>query len=158
MSMKRRRSMKPATTIFARQKKKKSLLLQRGTEWHPSVLESCNECAWEAFIDAIAHYAIQVLLNGGGEKALQNGTSALTSGCSGESDNGNGSLMRILPMAIYVKYKMPKASMKDTSERSENNGRYNYPDSPHSKRRQIASDGIRKETRLFRVSNHPLSD
>lgn len=38
------------------------------TGWHPFVLESGNECAWEAFIDAIAHYAIQVLLNEGGEK------------------------------------------------------------------------------------------
>ena len=72
-------------------------------------------CAW---IDRAEYTATAEVFDIGNStsealKRYKNGTSALTSGCSGESDNGNGSLMRILPMAIYVKYKMPKASLKD---------------------------------------------
>ena len=34
--------------------------------------------------------------------SMQNGRSALESGLDGEYDNGNGSLMRILPLAFYL--------------------------------------------------------
>lgn len=41
------------------------------------------------------------------------GTPALECGCCDEYDNGNGSLMRIIPAALYCKYKMPFASIEE---------------------------------------------
>lgn len=55
-------------TVLRRQLRCKALLLQQGTEWGPSVMDSGDEHVWEAFIDSISRYAIQVLLSKGGEK------------------------------------------------------------------------------------------
>ncbi|MBQ3222818.1 MAG: ADP-ribosylglycohydrolase family protein [Clostridia bacterium] len=48
-------------------------------------------------------------------EALRNyadGMPALKCGCSGEYDNGNGSLMRIIPAVLYCKYKIPFAPLE----------------------------------------------
>ena len=48
--------------------------------------------------------------------ALQNfmaGEDPLMCGLGGEWDNGNGSLMRIFPAALYCQYKMPAASLHE---------------------------------------------
>lgn len=72
-------------------------------------------CAW---IDRAEYTATGEVFDIGNStrealRRYKNGMNALDSGGSSEHDNGNGSLMRMLPMAIYVKYKMPKASLKD---------------------------------------------
>lgn len=41
------------------------------------------------------------------------GVPALECGCCDEFDNGNGSLMRIVPAALYCKYKIPFASLEE---------------------------------------------
>lgn len=40
----------------------------------------------------------------------RSGTPVMECGCDGERDNGNGSLMRIIPAAFYCKYAMPDAA------------------------------------------------
>lgn len=44
---------------------------------------------------------------------FKNGKAPLTCGCSGEQDNGNGSLMRIIPAVFYVRHKMKDAPLRD---------------------------------------------
>lgn len=41
------------------------------------------------------------------------GTPALECGCGDEYDNGNGSLMRIIPAVLYCKYVIPSSSLED---------------------------------------------
>lgn len=41
------------------------------------------------------------------------GTPALLCGCSDEYDNGNGSLMRIIPAILYCKYRLAEASVEE---------------------------------------------
>ncbi len=41
------------------------------------------------------------------------GTPALQSGCSGEFDNGNGSLMRIIPAVLYCKYRLTNVGLEE---------------------------------------------
>lgn len=41
------------------------------------------------------------------------GTPAMACGCSDEYDNGNGSLMRIIPAVLYCKYKIPFADAQE---------------------------------------------
>ena len=43
---------------------------------------------------------------------FKDGTPALNCGSNSESDNGNGSLMRIIPAVFYVKYKLPHSSIE----------------------------------------------
>ena len=44
---------------------------------------------------------------------FKKGKDPLTCGCSGEHDNGNGSLMRIIPAIFYIRYKMKHAPVSD---------------------------------------------
>lgn len=44
---------------------------------------------------------------------FKNGKDPLTCGCCGEHDNGNGSLMRIIPAVFYIRHKMKHAPVSD---------------------------------------------
>lgn len=47
---------------------------------------------------------------------FNDGKDALLSGCDGEHDNGNGSLMRILPVAFFIYYLKEKLSISEEEE------------------------------------------
>ena len=49
---------------------------------------------------------------------LKKGINPLEAGAGGEYDNGNGSLMRILPLAFYLRDKSPSQRLKITAEAS----------------------------------------
>lgn len=65
------------------------------------------------------------------------GTPALECGCCDEYDNGNGSLMRIIPAALYCKYKMPFSSLEDHMDVIHNTSRLT-----HSHPRSLIGCGI----------------
>lgn len=65
------------------------------------------------------------------------GTPALECGCCDEYDNGNGSLMRIIPAALYCKYKMPFASLEDHMDVIHNTSKLT-----HSHPRSLVGCGI----------------
>lgn len=65
------------------------------------------------------------------------GTPALECGCYDEYDNGNGSLMRIIPAALYCKYKIPFASLEEQMDVIHNTSKLT-----HSHPRSLMGCGI----------------
>lgn len=65
------------------------------------------------------------------------GTVALECGLDDEYDNGNGSLMRIIPAALYCKYKIPFASLESHMDLI-----HNISQLTHSHRRSLIGCGI----------------
>lgn len=69
--------------------------------------------------------------------SFSKGTPALKCGCCDEYDNGNGSLMRIIPAALYCKYKIPFASLEEHLDVIHNTSRLT-----HSHPRSLVGCGI----------------
>lgn len=76
---------------------------------------------FNAWLDEAAYTATDTVFDIGGTTMhaihrFGNGIPALECGCTEDHDNGNGSLMRIIPAAFYCKYAMADASLDERTE------------------------------------------
>lgn len=73
------------------------------------------------WLDNAAYTATDVVFDAGGTttqaiRRFKRGTPAMECGSDGEHDNGNGSLMHIIPAAFYCKYAMGDATLDERME------------------------------------------
>lgn len=77
-------------------------VMERFCQWESSAKYTATDVVFDMGI--ATHEAI---------RKFQNGISPLKCGGTDEYDNGNGSLMRIIPFALYAHYAMPEASIEE---------------------------------------------
>ncbi len=86
--------------------------LSRGLDYDDMMRRFCNWTQSAAYTASDRVFDIGIATNAALYR-YKIGTPALDCGGSGERDNGNGSLMRIIPAVLYVSYCMPAAGDDD---------------------------------------------